>query len=499
MTDVPTSALDPRRLRVACDRPPQAGDWVLYWMIATRRTESNAALDRAIEWARARRCPLVVLEPLRCDYPYASDRLHRFVLDGMADNRRAFEGTPVTYHPYVEPEVGAGRGLLAALARRATVVVTDEYPTFFLPRMVAAAAEASPVRMEVVDSCGLVPLRATEGPFKTAFAFRRWLQHHLIDGLDAVPRRTPLRRLDLPRLETLPVDLLRRWPAAPVALLEGQAGALEALPIDHGVAPTGQRGGPRAGEQVLERFVSTRLESYAEERDHPDAEATSELSPYLHFGHVSAWAAFRAVTAAEDWDPSRVADRKDGRRGWYGASPSGEAFLEQLVTWRELGHGFAWHVPEHASYDALPDWARATLEEHRDRSAPTVSLERLRAAESDDELWNAAQRELLRDGRIHNALRMLWGKKILEWAPDPRQAAEWMVELNDRYALDGRDPNSYSGIFWCLGRFDRPWGPKRRRFGSVRYMSSPQAARKRRVKAYLERYGRPASGSLFAD
>ena len=138
-----------------------AGEWVLYWMTTARRSRFNFALERAAGWARQLARPLIVLEALRCDYPWASDRLHRFVVDGMAANQEAFDPRRVTYHPYVEGQRGAGRGLLEALAERAAVVVTDHYPTFFVPRMVAAAADRLPVRLEVVDGNGLLPLAAT--------------------------------------------------------------------------------------------------------------------------------------------------------------------------------------------------------------------------------------------------------------------------------------------------------------------------------------------------
>jgi deoxyribodipyrimidine photo-lyase len=170
-------------------------------------------------------------------------------------------------------------------------------------------------------------------------------------------------------------------------------------------------------------------------------------------------------------------------------SPSAEAFLDQLVTWRELGFLFATYEPEYERYESLPEWARATLEDHASDPRPDVyTLEQLAAAATGDALWNAAQRQLTHDGVIHNYLRMLWGKRIIEWTAHPREALHVMVELNNRYALDGRDPNSYSGIFWVLGRFDRGW-PERPIFGKVRSMSSTATRRKVCVERYLERWG----------
>jgi deoxyribodipyrimidine photo-lyase len=168
-----------------------------------------------------------------------------------------------------------------------------------------------------------------------------------------------------------------------------------------------------------------------------------------------------------------------------------EAFLDQLVTWRELAFNTAVRVEGYDGYDALPAWARATLERHAGDDRALFSLEQLEAGRSYDALWNATQVQLRREGRIHNYLRMIWGKRFLEWTRHPREAVEWMLHINDRWALDGRDPNSISGIFWCLGRYDRPWAPERPVFGVVRYMSSANTARKLRVKDYVRRYAEP--------
>jgi deoxyribodipyrimidine photo-lyase len=170
-------------------------------------------------------------------------------------------------------------------------------------------------------------------------------------------------------------------------------------------------------------------------------------------------------------------------------SVNAEAFLDQLVTWRELGYHTCAHRSDYAELSSLPAWAQHTLAAHGgDPRQYCYSLDELRRAATHDPLWNAAQRQLLREGVLHNYLRMLWGKKILEWSPTPAAALATMIELNDRYALDGRDPNSYTGILWCLGRHDRPWGPARPVFGTVRYMSSENTRRKVRLAEYLKRY-----------
>jgi deoxyribodipyrimidine photo-lyase len=483
------SGVPDTRISVSNDAPIRAeGDYVLYWMIAFRRTSWNFSLQRAVEWARRLWKPLVVFEPLRCDYPWASDRIHQFVWDGMANNAARLKRSPVLYYPFVEKRRGEGRGLLEALAARACVVVTDDYPAFFLPRMVAAAARRTPLLLEKVDSNGLLPLRAGDRVFKTAHSFRRFLQKNLPAHLGHLPECNPLSRVRLPRLERLPAEIAERWPEAGVAGNEGAA--ISRLPIDHGVAATALSGGAVAASRALATFLAEGLPGYAEHRNDPELDATSGLSPYLHFGQLSSHEILTLLMGREDWDLDRLSSVANGARsGWWGVSEGAEAFIDQLITWRELGFNMCPHRDDDDNFESLPDWARVTLERHsRDPRPHLYTLDELEAAGTHDELWNAAQTQLVREGRIHNYLRMLWGKKILEWSPTPQMALEAMIELNNKYALDGRDPNSYSGIFWCLGRYDRPWGPERPIFGVVRYMSSANTARKFRLSGYLQRY-----------
>ncbi|HEX4955033.1 MAG TPA: deoxyribodipyrimidine photolyase [Thermoanaerobaculia bacterium] len=486
MTPIP-----PLRLHLANDAPVNPhGEYVLYWMIAARRAGWSFGLDRAVEWARELGKPLVVFEALRCGYRWASDRLHRFVLDGMADNQAAFAGRAVTYLPYVEPSPGAGQGLLAALGARACLVVTDDFPCFFLPRMVAAAAEQLPVRLEAVDGNGLLPMRAAGQTFGRAFDFRRFLQKELPAHLGDFPQADPLAGGDLPRLAGLPAEVLARWPAASPELLAGDPGPLAALPIDHAIRLAPFRGGSRTALAALAEFVGRRLPRYGE-RNEPSAEVTSGLSPYLHFGHVSAHEVFAAVAAAEDWSPSKLVGPAGGaRHGFWRMSEAAEGFLDQLVTWRELGFNFCSREPDYDRYESLPGWARQTLDRHaRDPRPNLYGLAGFEAAATHEEVWNAAQRQIVHDGVMHNYLRMVWGKMILEWSASPREALEVMIELNNKYGLDGRNPNSYSGICWCLGRYDRPWGPERPIFGTIRFMSPANTRRKLDLRAYLARWG----------
>ncbi|HEY5950668.1 MAG TPA: deoxyribodipyrimidine photolyase [Kofleriaceae bacterium] len=467
------------------------GDYVLYWMVAARRTSWSFALDRALAYARKLDRPLLVLEALRADYEWASDRIHAFVLQGMADNARAFAAAGITYLPYVEPAPGEGKGLVETLARRACIVITDEQPGFFIPRMVAAMASRVSVAVETVDGNGILPLRALDRAYPTAVTFRRQLQKIGYPHLLARPNPAPLARLPRSvRDADIVGRVLAKWPVAPPGLLAAHPDALARLSISHLVAPVPYAGGSRSAAAELDVFIANRLPRYAE-RSHPDADAASGLSPYLHFGHISPHQIVARVWDAAQWDPARIADAKatGSRQGWWGLPAESEAFLDELITWRELGYGFCFHRADHAQLAALPPWARATLAKHAaDPRLVHYSRETLELARTADPVWNAAQRELLATGRIQNYLRMLWGKKIIEWSASPRAALATLIELNNKYAIDGRDPNSYSGILWCLGLFDRPWGPERPIFGTVRYMSSASTLRKLRMKQYLARW-----------
>jgi deoxyribodipyrimidine photo-lyase len=495
-----TAAVPEVRIRLANDRPVRAdGEYVLYWMIAARRTRANFALQRALEIARELGRPLLVFEALRCGYRWASDRLHTFVLQGMADNAEACAKAGVTYLPYVEPHAGAGRGLLAALAAKACAVVTDEFPCFFVPHMVAAAARVLPVRLEVVDGNGLLPLRVGDKVFGRAFDFRRFLQKTLPAHLGDFPQGEPLRGHDL-GAAALPRGVGKQWPAASAALLAAEPSALAALPIDHEVGAAALRGGPVAAGAVLRTFLADRLPRYGEERSEPDADCASGLSPYLHFGHVSVHQVFAGLAKQENWTRDRIKPTTSGQRGWMGMSDTAESFVDELLTWRELGYNFTWQRDDYEDFESLPEWCKATLAKHaEDPREHVYTLEQFAASRTHDPVWNAAQSQLRETGVMQNYLRMLWGKKVLEWTARPQDAMAILIELNNRYALDGRNPNSYSGISWVLGRYDRPWAPERSVYGVLRYMSSTNTVKKLRMKQYLARWagGGPVAGSLF--
>ncbi|MEZ6133305.1 MAG: deoxyribodipyrimidine photolyase [Pirellulaceae bacterium] len=480
------------RIRATNERQLQLdGQWVLYWMTAFRRVQYNFALQYARDVAKQLDRPLVILEALRVRYQWASDRFHRFVIEGMRDNAAACRSLDVLYYPYVEPQPGAGAGLVRRLAEEACLVVTDDYPCFFHPQMIRVVSRSLPARLEAVESNCLMPLAAEERTFTVAHSYRRFMQKTLPQHLEYTPEPNPLdgrSTRSMPVCKRLPNDITQAWPAADLGALLSPGG-LSAIPIDHGVGAGAVEGGCRAAEKLLAHFITRRLGSYDHDRNEPDEFGSSELSPHLHFGHISAHDVFDRVMQAEKWHPGKLLKPNGKVNGFWGVGENAEAFLDQLCTWREIGFNMCWRQSNFDRFESLPEWALETLQEHAQDERPQLySLDEFENAQTHDEIWNAAQRQLVCEGRIHNYMRMLWGKKILHWSRSPREALAIMLELNNKYGLDGRDPNSYSGIFWVLGRYDRAWGPEREIFGKVRYMTSENTAKKHKLKKYLKRY-----------
>lgn len=477
------------RIRLLNEAPlNSSGEYVLYWMQMYRRFAFNHALEYAVERANELRKPLLIFEGLRCDYPWASDRIHRFILEGMEENAAMAADRALNYYPYVESAPHQGRGLLERLARDAALVVTDDYPAFVCREHNERAARVLRVCLMAVDSNGMIPLSLSVKAPYSAYQFRRLMQKRIGDALLAAPAANPLSKLRNRKWIAISKEIRARWPAAN---LQHTPALISKIRMDHSVSPVGLSGTRSAALRRLRKFCSERLSGYADSRNHPDAGGTSLLSPYLHFGKISTHEIVEAVLKKQPskWSLARLRYRNGSRDGFWNGHPSVDAFLDQLITWREVGFHFCRHVPNYDRFDSLPEWAKNTLSRHaRDRRSHVYDLDAFETARTHDPLWNAAQCQLLQEGVIHNYLRMLWGKKILEWSPDPRTALEIMIRLNDRYALDGRDPNSYSGIGWVLGRFDRPWGPERPVYGMVRSMSSENTARKLKLRNYLARY-----------
>lgn len=480
--------IDPLRLFPYNEQKPnEQGAYILYWMQIQRRLEFNFALDYAVEWANKLNRPLLIFEGLRCDYPWASRRFHAFLLQGMRENMLRCGEKKWPYYPFVERRAGEGKGLIRALAQDACLVITDSFPGFVIRDHNESVGPGLHIPFTAVDSNGIIPLGASTAAPYTAYQFRRLMQKHFVEAYSHPPKKNAPAGLKS-HSSVLLEKVKRRWKPAPLKDVDS---LLDSIGVNPDVSEINMEGTREAALRRLRAFVNKDLADYAGLRNHPDLSKTSGLSPYLHFGKISAHEVVAAVLAQQPagWSTEGIYYNKGSREGFFKGHPSIEAFLDQAITWRETGYHFCHHVRNFDSYDTLPDWARKTLDKHaKDRRRFLYTLEEFERAETHDRLWNAAQNQLRTEGMIHNYLRMLWGKKILEWSADPREALSIMIELNNKYGLDGRNPNSYTGICWVLGRFDRPWAPEREIFGVVRYMSSENTARKVKVREYLRRY-----------
>ena len=448
----------------AVDLPAKKREFVLYWCMTSHRAEQNHGLDAAVALGNRLNLPVVCYQALRPDYPYASDRIHAFVIQGLSELSRALKQRRIAHWVELPRNPKEHVKRIAQLGRRAAAVLSDHMPTFVVPHHLHGAARALKIPLWAVDSACVVPMQRIPERQVGAYALRPKLRKLWPEYLH---RRFPDRAPRHSSLQLEPGFEVERNPSA-------LATRLDEFEIDHSVQPVALRlGGRSAALAALKAFVKSGLEHYEESRNDPSVGTQSWLSPYLHFGAIFAGeAADHAVEALGE------------------KHPGAQGFLEELLVRRELGFNYCLYTaPERQlSFASLPRWAQDTLNAHRhDARTPEYQLAQLEEAQTDDELWNAAQRQLRSEGRIHGYLRMLWGKRILTWSKTPEQALATVAELNDRYALDGRDPASVSNFMWLLGLHDRPF-QERPIYGKVRPMSSQRTAEKFDVSGYLARY-----------
>ena len=447
------------RVRQLNQAAPADGRYVLYWAQMNRRVDSNHALAFAVELANQRELPVLFYEGLTCSYPFANDRLHAFLLEGVPDTSARLKARGIGYVFHLHQRLKNPNDALYRLAADAAAVVADDYPTFVARDYNARVPAKIPVPYYVVDSSCIVPMSHFEKQEYAAYTIRPKIRKVLAEYLEPVPR----------------LRLKRKWKPLPRTPVKKQdvAKHVANCEIDHSVMPSTEfRGGRKEADRRLRTFLSRSLRRYARDKNEPSARATSDLSPYLHFGHISSLEVALAVREYAQ-EHKLIADE----------------FLEELIVRRELAFNFAYFSPKLDSLDALPAWAQATLQKHaRDRRPFVYTRDQFERAETHDALWNATQREMLKVGKIHGYYRMYWGKKIIEWSETHADALATMIYIHDRYALDGRDPNTYTNILWCFGLHDRPWA-ERPIFGMVRYMSLEGMRRKTDVDAYIREIG----------
>ena len=489
------------RIRVLNDKEVNLdGEYILYWMISNRRFNYNASLEHAANLAKQYGKPLLVVEEISTSHRFANDRITSFVIQGMVENISLFKQHNIRFIPWVETPLSGTMGLIKILCKRSVLVITDDFPTYYPLVAINAASKSLDRKIIAVDSNGVFPMSWADSAYTTAHSFRRFIHANFSRCRDTWPQRVPTDKnhdywIDDEHFDSIIEECSVKIPPFEWLWRCSEGGstgkiALSSIDIDHDVEPVRHiRGGRNMAAKKLSVFLKDRLERYHIDRNNFEKPSVTGLSPWLHFGHICSVEIVEQILDSRKWKPEQITmSRKGAREGWWGLSTGVESFLDQIITWRELGFNNAYHNSNHDKFESIPEWAKITLSEHSDDERMLYTFEQIENAETHDEVWNAAQQELLQTGIIHNYLRMLWGKRILEWAETPKQAADWMIELNDKYALDGRDPNSYTGIFWVLGRHDRAWGPERAIFGKIRYMSSENTKRKLKLKPYLQQF-----------
>lgn len=442
--------IQPERVRMLNQKPEQPGEYVLYWMQASQRAECNPALEYALRLANERGKPLVVCFGLTDAFPEANARHYRFMLEGLGETEASLRRRGIQ----MVVRMGHPDDVAAELARNAALAVTDRGYLRIQRRWRANAAQRMECPLIQVEGDVVVPVETASGKEEySAATLRPKIHRRLAEFL------APLRE-GQPRVDSLGL----RLDSLPIA----DAGrVLSLLNVDHSVSPTPQfRGGTAEAKRRLAAFIHNHLHHYADLRNDPNEDAVSHMSPYLHFGQIS---------------PVYVALEVQKAGG-----PGAAAYLEELIVRRELSMNYVFYNAHYDSLNGLPTWALKTLAEHEgDAREYLYSRDELERAQTHDPYWNAAQQQMVTMGKMHGYMRMYWGKKVLEWTPSAAEGFQIALYLNNKYELDGRDPNGFAGVAWCFGKHDRPWA-SRPVFGSVRYMNANGLRRKFNADAYAQ-------------
>jgi deoxyribodipyrimidine photo-lyase len=479
MEELEKLEFDPRVFRRKPGAPDADGQCVVYWMQRSQRARDNPALNVAIEAGNLLKKPVAVYFQVLPRSPRANLRHYEFMRGGLEELAAALRKRRVGFVLGRYPE---GSFLRFCAEAHPCLAIGDENPLREAERVKQRVAERLRAPFWTVDADVIVPTRLLGKEHYAARTIRPKIQVLLKDFLH--PLENPNAKIGWRQ-----TSRLREFAAD-----EDWRDDLATLATDRSTPPVKTfAGGAAAAGKLLRRFLKERLAGYAAQRNKPELAGTSQLSPYLHFGHIGPHTVAAAVEAAK----APAADRR--------------AFLEEMIVRRELAINFVRYNSRYDSIDASEPWADRSLRTHvKDRRKFSYSEPQLENAETHDPLWNAAQRQMVLSGWMHGYLRMYWAKKILEWSRSPAEAYDIAVRLNDRYELDGRDPNGYAGIAWAIaGKHDRAWGPERPVYGKIRYMSYESTSRKFDSKAYiagieaLEKNGGgvagPTAGNPFQD
>ena len=447
---------DPRVLIRRAGAPLPDGKCVVYWMQRAERGLDNPALDTAIRVGNELGLPVVAFFSAISNFPHANLRHYVFLNQGLVDVEELLAERGVGFVVRRPPHNALEKFLEEV---QAAIVIGDENPCREPERWRQVLAGRIRMPYWTVDADVLIPSNLYGKKMYALRIFRPHFQKAMPTYLVEPEQLKLHHEWKMPKgLETFSVkdDITKGWKN-----------------LDRSVGPVDSfTGGTKSALKLLHQFVQHKLAHYEVQRNHPETNGTSQMSPYLHYGHISPLTICLAVKKAAD----------------EGKAPrsAADSYINELIGWRELSINFVKYTPNYDQYECGEGWAQTTLREHaRDRRDPTYTLEQMERGETYDEMWNAAQLQMTRYGWMHNYMRMYWAKKILEWSPTPQKAFEWTVYMNDRYFLDGRDPNGYAGAAWTIvGKFDRAWG-ERPIFGKIRYMSGASTGRKFDSKKYI--------------
>ncbi|MCB0370093.1 MAG: deoxyribodipyrimidine photo-lyase [Bdellovibrionales bacterium] len=449
------------RIKILKEGKPSNGP-VVYWMQREQRVNDNWALIYAYQKAKENNERLIVVFNLVTNFLQATLRQYYFMIEGLKEVEKSLAELNI---PFIlltgKPEEQIPEFVNS---QNASLLVTDFNPLKIIINWKEKVKSKINIPFHQVDAHNIVPIWEASPKLEfAAYTIRPKINRLLNEYVDEYPK---LKKLNNSEIKLTYID----WDSL-----------YKTLKIDNSVKPVAEfTPGENAANKVLQNFIDIKLKKYSTDRNDPNKNVVSNMSPYLHFGQISAQRIVLILKQFENEDESL------------------SSYLEELIIRKELSDNFCYYNTNYDNFDGFPDWAKTSLNQHRkDKREYVYTLEEFELAKTHDNLWNAAQLEMLNTGKMHGYMRMYWAKKILEWTKSPEQAMEFGIYLNDKYELDGRDPNGYVGLAWSIGGVhDRAWG-ERPIFGKIRYMNEKGCKRKFDTKKYINKYVQLDQESLF--
>jgi len=434
------------------------GNFILYYMNLTQREDFNYSLEFGIDLSNKYQKPLIVYFPITDYFKFSNLRYYQFMIEGIIKTKKAIEQRGIKfiiekldYPPYKK---------ILEKSEKCFAIILDKGYLKYQRKINEIIAQKSKTAVFEVENDVIVPVEIASSK-KEPYAMT--IRPKIYKNLNIFLK--PIQKNEL-KIKSINNDFEFNE-----LNFNKPEEYLQILNIDKSVKPSKYfKGGEDEANKFLKIFIEQKLHKYKDLRSDPSLDYQSNLSPYLHFGQIS---------------PLKIV--LEILKNYSINDPNVQSFFNELIIWRELARNFAYYNKNYNEYEGIPEWAKNTLEEHKkDKREYLYSLEEFENAKTHDKYWNAAQIEMVKTGKMHNYMRMYWCKKIIEWTKNPKEAFDIACYLNDKYELDGRDPNGYAGISWCFGSFDRPW-QERKIFGKIRYMNAEGLKRKFDIDKYVEK------------